>query len=209
MAQPSTSPFKSVIDREAERSEKRFALLRAAVRLFNERGFHSTSLEEVAASLGVTKPVIYHYLGNKDQVAFECVRIGVERLHAAAAEAGSVPGTGLDRLRAFLRRYAQIMMDDFGRGVVRIGDETLSEGTRLRFRALKSEVDAAMRRMIEEAVADGSASVADTRMAAFAIAGALNWPARWYRPEGPQTAEEVADGLVEFLCAGLSNPAPE
>lgn len=203
------SPFKSMTDREVERSEKRFALLRAAVRLFNERGFHSTSLEDVAASLGVTKPVIYHYLGNKDQVAFECVRIGVERLHAAAAEADGVPGSGLVRLRAFLRRYAQIMMDDFGRAVVRIGDETLSEATRLQFRALKAEVDVAMRRLIGEAVADGSASVADTRMAAFAIAGALNWPARWYRPDGPQSAEQVAYGLVDFLCTGLSNPEPQ
>lgn len=200
------SPFKSAADREAERSEKRFALLRAAVRLFNERGFHSTSLEDVAASLGVTKPVIYHHLGNKDQVAFECVRIGVERLHEAAAQARVVPGSGLDRLRAFLSLYAQIMMDDFGRGVVRIGDESLSETTRLRFRALKAEVDQAMRGMIDEAVADGSASVPDTRLAAFAIAGALNWTARWYRADGPQSATQVAEGLAEFLCRGLSKP---
>lgn len=199
------SPFKTELDREAERSEKRLALLRAAVHLFNERGFHSTSLEEVAASLGVTKPVIYHYLGNKDQVAFECVRIGVEQLHVAATEARAAPGNGLDRLRAFLLRYAAIMMDDFGRGVVRIGDETLSTPTRARFRALKSEIDAAMRAMIDVAVADGSARVADTRLAAFAIAGALNWSSRWHRPDGPQTVEQVAAGLVDFLCDGLSN----
>ncbi|MDO7842120.1 TetR/AcrR family transcriptional regulator [Sphingomonas immobilis] len=200
------SPFKSDTDREAERSEKRIALLRAAVHLFNERGFHATSLEEVAASLGVTKPVIYHYLGNKDQVAFECVRIGVEQLHAAAADAAAQPGTGLDRLRAFLLRYAAIMMDDFGRGVVRIGDDTLSVPMRARFRALKSEIDAALRAMIDAAVADGSARAADTRLAAFAIAGALNWPSHWHRQDGPQTVEQIAAGLVDFLCDGLSNP---
>ncbi|CAN5277959.1 TetR/AcrR family transcriptional regulator [soil metagenome] len=200
-----TSPFKTDTHRAAERSEKRLALLRAAVRMFNERGFHSTSLDEVAASLGVTKPVIYHYLGNKDQVAFECVRIGVEQLHVAGAEARALPGTGLDRLRAFLLRYAAIMMDDFGRGVVRIGDETLSGPTRARFRSLKSEVDAAMRAMIAAAVADGSAQVADIRISAFAIAGALNWASRWHRPDGPQSIDAVATGLVDFLCDGLSN----
>lgn len=200
------SPFKSEADRETERTEKRLALLRAAVRLFNERGFHSTSLEDVAASLGVTKPVIYHYLGNKDRVAFECVRIGVEQLHAAAAEVQRAPGTGLERLRAFLLRYAAIMMDDFGRAVVRIGDDTLSPPTRAQFRALKSEVDAAMRAMIDAAVADGSARCADTRLTAFAIAGALNWPSHWHRPDGALSSDAVAAGLVDFLCAGLANP---
>lgn len=200
------SPFKTAPDREAERTEKRLALLRAAVRLFNERGFHATSLEDVAASLGVTKPVIYHYLGNKDRVAFECVRIGVEQLHIAAAAARELPGTGIDRLRAFLREYARIMMDDFGRGVVRIGDETLSPDTRARFRELKAEVDKAMRAMIEEGVGDGSVRVADVRLTAFAIAGALNWPARWHRVDGPQSADEIAAGLVDFLCDGLANP---
>ena len=71
------SPFRSTRTNDGERREKRQALLVAAVRMFNERGFHATSLEDVAASLGVTKPVIYHHLGNKEQVLFECVRIGL------------------------------------------------------------------------------------------------------------------------------------
>ena len=60
--------------------------------MFNERGFHATSLDEVAASLGVTKPVIYHYLGNKDQVLLECVTIGLTQLLEAAEAAGAVRG---------------------------------------------------------------------------------------------------------------------
>src|SRR3546814_2246117 len=62
-----SSPFRTVREREVERAEKRQAVLVAAVRMFNERGFHATSLDDVAASLGVTKPVIYHYLGNRSE----------------------------------------------------------------------------------------------------------------------------------------------
>src|SRR3546814_3852597 len=81
-----SSPFRTVREREVERAETRQAVLVAAVRMFNERGFHATSLDDVAASLGVTKPVIYHYLGNKDQVVFECVRIGLAQLREARSE---------------------------------------------------------------------------------------------------------------------------
>lgn len=198
-----SSPFPSPQSREALRIEKRDALLRAAVGMFNERGFHATSLDDVAASLGVTKPVIYTYLGNKDQVLFECVRMGLGQLRGAAEHAQASDGTGLDRLKAFLRRYAEVTMDDFGRCVIRTPDEVLSPGARKEFRALKTEIDATMRAMIEEAVADGSAMVGDVRLTAFALAGALNWPARWFRADGPMSAQQVARDMVELLCAGL------
>ncbi len=199
-----SSPFQSLESREALRIEKRDALLRAAVGMFNERGFHATSLDDVAASLGVTKPVIYNYLGNKDQVLFECVRMGLGQLRGAAERSQQVGGSGLDRLKAFLRLYAEVTMDDFGRCVIRTPDEVLSPGARTQFRALKTEIDATMRGMIEEAVADDSAQVKDVRLTAFTLAGALNWPARWFRPEGPMSAQQVAHDIVELLCSGLS-----
>ncbi len=171
--------------------------------MFNERGFHATSLDDVAASLGVTKPVIYHHLGNKDQVLLECVRVGLGQLRSAADESQRIDGSGLDRLTAFLRLYAEVTMDDFGRCVIRTPDEVLSPGARMEFRALKTEIDGTMRGMIEAAVRDGSAAVKDVRLTAFTLAGALNWPARWFRPEGPMSAPQIARDIAELLCLGL------
>src|ERR1700741_4448445 len=79
------SPFRTQAERAVEREQKREAVLRAAVRMFNSQGFHATSLDDVAASLGVSKPTIYHYLGAKDQVLLECLTYGVEQLLAVAA----------------------------------------------------------------------------------------------------------------------------
>jgi AcrR family transcriptional regulator len=202
-----SSPFRSSQQRREERFLKRQAVLQAAVRMFNERGFHATSLDDVAASLSVTKPVIYHYLGNKDQVLFECVRFGLSQIREAAVAARAEAGTGLDRLKAFLRRYAEINMDDFGRCVIRTGDETLSPESRREFRALKREIDQEMREVITEGVADGSIHAPDVRLTAFTLAGALNWPARWFEPEGRDDRREVAAAMVEILCEGLRRRA--
>jgi AcrR family transcriptional regulator len=197
------SPFRSADERMADREQKREAVLRAAVRMFNAQGFHATSLDDVAASLGVSKPTIYHYLGNKDQVLFECVTRGIEQLRDAADAARQAPGTGLDRLRSFLRSYAGVTMDDFGRCVIRTSDEALTQESAARFRALKREIDQAMRGLIEEAMADGSIRPGDVKLTAFTLAGALNWPARWHRPGGDQTPEAVAEQMVDILTSGL------
>ncbi len=200
----SESPFRSAAQKSEEREAKRNAVLRAAVRMFNERGFHATSLDDVATTLGITKPTIYHYLGNKDQVLLECVTIGLQQLLDAAETARGEPGTGIDRLRRFLQRYAEINMDDFGRCVIRTGDEVLSRVSAKRYRELKRAIDTAMRRLIEEGIADGSIPPLDPKILAFTLAGALNWPARWYDPEGARSAPDIAGQMVALLSTGFA-----
>jgi AcrR family transcriptional regulator len=208
ISNPLDTPFRSPTQRLEERETKRQAVLRAAVRMFNEYGFHATSLEAVAASLGISKPTIYHYLGNKDQVLLECVSFGLDQLLKAAETARRQPGTGIERLRSFLRRYAEINMGDFGRCVIRTGEEALSPESRQRFRALKRQIDIAMRRLIEEGIADGSITPVDPRILAFTLAGALNWPARWYDANGTLSAEELARQMVDILTNGFA-PRPD
>lgn len=198
------SPFPDADARKATREAKREAVLLAAVGMFNEFGFHATSLDDVATSLGVSKPTIYHYLGNKDQVLLECVSIGLAQLQQAAEEARTRPGRGIDRLRFFLERYAQVNMDHFGRCVIRTGEELLSPESAARFRAKKREIDDALRTLIEEGIADHSVAAADSRLLAFTLAGALNWPARWFDPGGSLTPEQAARGMVEILLNGFA-----
>lgn len=204
LAPSDASPFRSREEKLSERERKREAVLRAAVRTFNARGFHAASLDEVASSLNISKPTIYHYLGNKEQVLLECVTRGLEMLQQAADTAKLESGTGLDRLRSFLRRYVEINMDDFGRCVIRTGDEMLSADGATRFRQLKSRIDQAMRNLIRDAIADSSIDPTDVKILAFTLAGALNWPARWHRPDGALSTEAISAAMIDMLTSGLA-----
>lgn len=199
----SETPFQTPEQRRASREAKRSAVLRAAVRMFNEKGFHQTSLDDVAGALGISKPTIYQYLGNKDQVLLECVTIGLAQLQAAAETSSQTSGTGADRLTNFLTRYAEINMDDFGRCVIRTADEALAPESRAQFRAHKRQIDKAMRGLIEGGIADGSLAPHDPKMLAFTLAGALNWPARWHEADGAQSPQEIARHLVAILAQGF------
>jgi AcrR family transcriptional regulator len=197
------TPFRSREQRLAEREQKREAVLLAAVRTFNARGFHAASLDEVAAALQISKPTIYHYLGNKEQVLLECVARGLEQLQGAADAALQEEGNGLDRLRNFLIRFAEINMADFGRCVIRTGEEMLSPEGAKRFRAFKREIDQSLRRLIADGIADGSIAPVDVKITAFTLAGALNWPGRWYDPNGPMPARALAEQMVALLIKGI------
>ena len=190
-------------ERARERAAKRDAVLRVAVRLFNEKGFRATSLDDVAGVLNVTKPTIYHYFANKDEVLFACVQLGLDHIREAVAAAVTRPGTGRDRLEALLLAYAEMMTQDFGICVIRTSERELSAESAKRFRVLKRDIDSIIRSVIADGVADGSLAVKDVRLCAFAFAGALNGLSQWFDPAGPDDAAAVARGMVGQLMAGV------
>ena len=175
-----------------------------AARAFDERGYHNTSLDDIAAALGVTKPTIYYYVANKEQLLFECFLAGLEPIRERAAPRrgharhGPRPvARGRPRLRARHR---------LGVRLVHGARRAPGPGTELsaQVRALKSEIDRGIRRLLQAGIADGSIAVGDPKLAAFAIAGALNWIAHWYRAGRTLTSEDVAEAFVQFLEQGLA-----
>lgn len=198
------SPFRTKAQRQGDRAAKCHALLLAAARMFNARGFSATTLEDVAASVGVTKPTIYHYLGNKEQVLIECMAIGLTQLQQAAARAHSTPGSAIERLRVFARCYAEVNMSEFGQCVIRTGDEALSAEGLKRLRSLKRPIDSALREFIVQGIEEGSIAPHDPKLMAFTVAGALNWTGRWYQPDGQLQPTEVAEQIVAILESGLA-----
>ena len=87
----STTPFQSQVDRGRERQLKRDAVLRTAASLFCSRGYSATQMSDVAKTfLGVTKPTIYYYFENKEDVLVACFEVGLraDRIRRFAAKSG-------------------------------------------------------------------------------------------------------------------------
>lgn len=198
------SPWKRKGERGGERALKRQAVLRAAAALFNEKGFHATSLDEVAERLYVTKPTLYRYVKNKEEILFECVRLGIETLHAAVESVGSSGGTALEKLIAAIRQYVAIVTMDFGMCLIRVGEDPLPPESRRKLRRLKRQIDHEFRGLIAQGIAEGSLTPCDPKMAAFVLGGALSWIGRWYRPDGPLTPDQIAEHCIATLLLGLS-----
>src|SRR3546814_2818358 len=77
---------------------------------------------------------------------------------------------------------ADVNMRDFGKSVIRTGEEALAPESAERLREMKREIDAALRNLVRAGIEDKSIAAGDVTMIAFTLAGALNWPGRWYNP---------------------------
>ncbi len=199
----SASVWREGRKRLRDHSVKRDAVIQVAARAFRENGFHNTSLDAIAAELEVTKPTIYYYVTNKEQLLFECFVAGLEPILAALREQKASDAPARERLNAVLRQYAQAVASDFGWCLVRAEHQDLSAPMSSQVRALKVEIDQGIRRLLKDGVKDGSIQSCDVKMTAFALAGALNWIPHWYREKQAMSAAQVADAFVTIFEEGL------
>jgi AcrR family transcriptional regulator len=197
------SPWAARRKRRHDHDLKREAVVRAAAQAFNARGYHNTSLDDIAAALGVTKPTVYYYVASKEQLLLECFRAGLQGIRDALSEAEHSGRSGRERLNAVVRGYAGAIASEYGWCMVRAHEHDLGPGMGAEVKALKSEIDQGLRRLLRAGIDDGSIAPCDARITAFALAGALNGIAHWYRENQPMTAAQVADLFVAFFEQGL------
>jgi AcrR family transcriptional regulator len=196
--------WKAFADRRRDPATKREAVLKTSAELFLEKGYGRTCLNDVAERLKITKPALYHYFRSKEEILLECYRLGAGLIEEILNEIASHCGTGLEKVEAFIYSYANVMTVNFGRCVMRLDDAELSSGALAEVRGYKRKIDRRLRSFIQEGIEDGSIASCDAKLAAFSIAGALNWICHWYEPEGSLPPEEIAAQFARTLTRGLA-----
>ena len=174
-----------------------------AAQVFNERGFVASTLDEVAERLKITKPTLYYYVKSKDEILYECVRMGLTMLQEAIQTAGASGGSALDKLVVAMRKYAEIVTMDFGMCLIRVGEDPLPLESQRKLRRIKAAIDHEFRELIRQGIAEGSINNCDPKITAFALAGALSWIGRWYRPGGDLSPPQIAEHFIALLLNGL------
>lgn len=185
--------------REEIQAYKRERILQEAVALFYARGFTATTLDDIAAELGVTKPFIYTHFRSKTELLAALCTPTIELSLAAVAEAAAGPGTPTQRLyramidftRVVLQRQANIAI--FFREEKHLAPEALGEITSLRKR-----FDRVLSKLLTEGVAAGEFEVHDVNLAALAIGGMISWAYTWHRPNGRLTLDELCARMAEL-----------
>jgi AcrR family transcriptional regulator len=195
------SPWRAATNRTAEREEKRSAVLHAAAAAFAASGYHGTSLDDIAARLGVSKPTVYYYGRSKDELATAVCDRAVEAILEAVE--GDTQASSIAQLQHLLRRYAEVMTSDFGRCIPMIRDVHIV-GLDESLRERMARIDRRMRQLITQGMEDGSIARCDAKLTAFMIAGAINEIGRWYDPTGPLSPQLIAEKFTNQLTAGLA-----
>lgn len=197
----------NAFDRDAAAAMKLEELLRAASRLFNRKGVEATSIDDIAAEVGATKGVVYHYLADKPDLLARCFRRAFtlsDRILQAVELSG---GTAMQRNLAGLALLVEANLDDeFCPLAPLAGVEGLPADARDEIMARVRALEQGYPEVAREGLADGSVRDVDLTAVAQSMAGAFGWLHKWWRPELAARDAVIAEH-VRLLAGGLRTHA--
>ena len=191
-------------NRTPKYNQRRREVLQAAARIFNRRGYHLATLDDVAEELGVTKPALYYYARSKEELLFACGQMALEDLSKALDESRGKELTGLERLAQFFRLYAEIVCGDFGRCLVLTEPRDLSPKSRRENVSGRRTINHAIQKIIRDGIEDGSIRACDDRSLSIAMFDAFNGIARWHNPRGALSLPDVVEQYLAIFEKGIA-----
>lgn len=173
-----------------------------ATRLFAERGFAGTSLQDIADAMGMTRPSLYYYVRNKDELL---ARLVTEITEGPADTAEEIAGRDADaatKLRELVRVTAaqQARHGDRFQLVIRSESELPDDLAAAHVAAKRRVLDGFVR-IVDEGVRSGQFRPRPARTTALALIGMCNWVAFWFHAGGSQGIDDVAEQVAEMAIA--------
>lgn len=179
------------------------SLLAVAAKLFNERGYDGTSMEDLSRRLGITKSAIYHHVPSKQELLRLAINRALDALFAEAAELEQVDGRAIDRLEHLVRGSVLVLAGNlpFVTLLLRVRGNTKVEREAL---ARRREFDHLVADLVAQAAAEGDLRAdIDSAVTARLLFGLVNSLIEWYRPRGAAVAGQLADTVVAVAFDGL------
>jgi AcrR family transcriptional regulator len=199
---PDHSPAVGRRGRRGRRGHDTEAVLVAAVRLFNARGYDFTSMFDIAESLGITKSSVYHHISGKEQLLQMAVDRALDGLFEAVEEVRALDAPAIERLEQLIRRSVLVLGErlEFVTLLLRVRGNTAVEQLAL---ARRREFDTCVTDLVKQAQADGDVRAdVDPGTAARLLFGMVNSLTEWYRP-GRGGIRSLADTVTDLAFHGL------
>jgi AcrR family transcriptional regulator len=182
---------------------KRIEILRSAASAFRERGFEAATMGEIAFSVGLTPGALYHYFESKADLLYFCQEYSAERLIEKARKVLRLRASWEMKLRALISEQVLCMLDELNGSAAHLEFHALPPARLEKIIRKRDAYEGLVQGVIEGGVRAREFLPCDAKMVTLAILGAVNWAARWYRPDGRLKPEEIATHFSNYLVRGL------
>jgi AcrR family transcriptional regulator len=203
--------------------DSRQEILRTAARLFQQRGYDATSMNDVAAALKLSKGGLYHHFQSKDEILYEIMNHAMEITQERVLNPVRSIADPEERLRTLIRLHIEVVLSPRDREITVMLHENHPLPPLLRKRingrkkeyvhfleSLMTEVQERVQEKAQDKIPSKvqrevrqSAGKVSPRAAAFALLGMINWIYQWYKPEGELQAQSLIPQFTELIFGGI------
>jgi AcrR family transcriptional regulator len=191
--------------KQLDRSLRKQAIIDTAAELFHKKGYSSTSLDDVSKALGITKPALYHYVENKNELLTIIYTQAFENIFKDTYEISNMDLPPDKKLRRIVRHHITniIMKDLFMFSVFFSEESQLPKKDFTKIREEKRRYTELIEKIIEEGMTKGLFKKTDPKLRVHAILGMCNWIYKWYKVGKTKfSPEQIGDHFIQLLEEG-------
>lgn len=196
---------KSVLSRAEKRQLKLDAILRHAAAAFMDKGYYKTSLDDIARLHRVTKPTLYYYIKNKEDILIKCEEVASIRINGLLDVVTATGESGFIQLKKFIEGYVEIVTDDIIRCHIRHRGQREDPAAREASLNMHRAIEHRVREILGRGMEDGSIRTCNSTIIAILLFDALNGISAWYRDEGELNHEELVAQVLLIVTEGVKN----
>ena len=186
-------------------------ILKAAARYFSKGGFRTTSMQEVAEALDVSRSALYYHWGEKSDLLYELLMLVIDEFATRAQEIVEYPLPASQRLAVLVRAALRLEVENPAVPLTLVlrGDaDSLKPEQRAAYVARRDEYEGCYRLLINEGIEAGEFRPVNAKLATFALLGMLDEFDGWFNPDGPLTSDQVGDVFSDLFLSALANNRP-
>jgi len=184
--------------------QKTEEIYQVIARLFAYRGYHSTSMREIARELGMNQSSLYYYFASKQDILFTLMNDAMDDVLAILEKISTTDLLPEDRLNRVLSFYTQYYAGDQERLILLINEmNSLNEEYRSILVGKQRRYVQLIKSILEELTAQDKIKQIDPAIATFAFFGMVHYTIKWYHKDGPVSLEQLANAFVEIFTKGI------
>jgi AcrR family transcriptional regulator len=187
-------------------SRRRAAIIKSAAHVFGRKGFHGTTLEEIAADLKVTKASLYYYFSTKEELLYEVHLLSMQDVLGRVESIRAASDSPVEQMEAAITEHLRVLAGDYEGAFLLQQEYNLPEEYRLEIVRLRDRYEKILLDIVQQGERQRVFRVKDARIAVRMLLGSINWFLRWYRSSGRLTVDEIAAAYVDFVFYGLLAP---
>jgi AcrR family transcriptional regulator len=182
----------------------REGILEAAARIFSEKGFHATSMQDIADAVHLQKASLYHHFSSKQEILVDILDHALDLINTRLELVLSQSLSPDEKLRQAMVSYFQTIAENRNLSAVLLLElRSLDPELKARQASRREKFERLWRDLIIEGKQQGIFADVDPSLTGRAILGVMNWTVTWYRINGPRSATEIADLFADLLLHGL------
>lgn len=179
-------------------------ILEAAAQIFSQKGYHATSMNDIANAVNLQKASLYHHVNSKQEILLSLLDEALDLVIQEISNVIAMPISADKKLRLAMCTYLKTLAEQRDlSAILLLEHRSLTPDLHSRHLPRRDRFEHLWRKILQSGIDEGVFNIRDVPLTTRALLGVMNWVVTWYRSEGELSISEITEEYTDLILVGI------